>query len=596
MTLVAALLVGAPSARPRALATVVAVDASASWRRAMGDDSSGLQALRDSLVRIVNAASPASADATGGESVLLFGDSLRGIDRDELRSLLPTDASSGARAAVDRAAALGRPLLLVTDGELDDPEAIADAPAGSRVRVIARAPRRDAAVADLQAPTLATAGDSLDVTVMASAGGDGAPDGALVLLLDSTRLSTVPVPALGAWASTRLTARVSIPRGDRSALLRAVVQVAGDVEPRNDTLIRVLEIRDRPAAVFVSTAPDLDVREALVVLRGALNVPTQAYLRIAPGVWRVEGSLAPIAEAEVRSRAASAGLLLIHGDTAWGTALTRGASSPAVRAARALWSPAPPTTAARAGEITRAAEWYAAAVPVSPMATVLAGIPLDSLPPFTLAGPARGNFTILSAQLGRRGEAVAAAAGTEQGGTRTVVISGSGYAGWALRGGRSAAAFSAFWGAIFDWLSAGRGDARAARPVGGIVRAGDPVRWTRGGADSAVVVRLTRRGASGPASVQDSVMVVFRGAEMEARTAALAPGVYDVQSAGDASVLAVNAAREWLPHQPSVRTEVLSQGAGSSDAPRLSDAAWPFVLALLLLCAEWIGRRVGGYR
>jgi hypothetical protein len=34
-----------------------------------------------------------------------------------------------------------------------------------------------------------------------------------------------------------------------------------------------------------------------------------------------------------------------------------------------------------------------------------------------------------------------------------------------------------------------------------------------------------------------------------------------------------------------------------SAAPRrLVDAAWPFVLVLLLLSAEWIGRRFAGYR
>ena len=35
----------------------------------------------------------------------------------------------------------------------------------------------------------------------------------------------------------------------------------------NDTLGVALEVNDRPAAVFVSTAPDVDVREALAVLR-----------------------------------------------------------------------------------------------------------------------------------------------------------------------------------------------------------------------------------------------------------------------------------------------------------------------------------------
>ena len=35
-----------------------------------------------------------------------------------------------------------------------------------------------------------------------------------------------------------------------------------------------------------------------------------------------------------------------------------------------------------------------------------------------------------------------------------------------------------------------------------------------------------------------------------------------------------------------------ARGALTTDAPRLSDAWWPFVAALLLLCGEWIGRRL----
>ena len=79
----------------------------------------------------------------------------------------------------------------------------------------------------------------------------------------------------------------------------------------------------------------------------------------------------------------------------------------------------------------------------SPLASALAGLPLDSLPPLTLAGPATGSMPLLTAQLGKRGEAVPAIAARTENGVRTIVVSGSGYAGWALRGGRSAEAFGA---------------------------------------------------------------------------------------------------------------------------------------------------------
>ena len=581
VALVAALLVGAPSAPPRVARPLLAIDASSSARRAAGDDST--------VVRTVRSAWQRAVDASASDAIVLVGDSLRDVVRADLARVVPADAASRVRPAVDRAAALGRPLWLLTDGDVDDAESLADAPPGSRVQVIPREAKRDVAVADVAVPSAATAGDTLSVSALLVSGANGSADGTLQLALDGVAAGSMPVPPLAAFASTRLTLRVPLPRGARTSLLAATVRVSGDVEPRNDTLTASIEISDRPPAVFVSTAPDLDVREALVVLRGALALPTRAYLRVAPSVWREEGTLAPIAEAEVRARAAAAGLLIVHGDTTWAPK-----SGSTQRASRALWSPAPPTVLAKAGEISRAAEWYAVGAPVSPLSSALAGLPFDSLPPLTLNGPARGSITVLDAKLGKRGDAVPAISAREDAGMRTLLISGSGYAGWSLRGGRSAEAFAALWGTIFDWLAVGRGDQRAARPVSSWMRAGEPVRWRRGGTDSLASVRITRRNASG--AVADSIRVHFTAGAVEAETPPLAPGVYDVQTTGGASVLVVNMSREWIPRVPALRDATLSSGSLSSDAPRVSDHWWPFVASLLLLCAEWVVRRVAGLR
>lgn len=574
VVLVAALLLGAPSSPPRPALPVIAVDASASWRRGAGDDSAAVHALRIFVDSVRG----------GATDVVLLGDSIRDVSAGDFARLVPGDRSSRVRPAIDRAAAMGRPLEFVTDGEIEDPESLADAPAGSAVRVPQRTPRRDAALAELSIPASATGGDTLQVSALVVAGGAGATDGTLQLGIDGSALASTPVAALAPYATTRLSLPLVVPRGTRTAIVRAVLRVGGDVEARNDTLSSALEIGDRPPAVFVSTAPDLDVREVLTVLRGALALPTRAYLRLAPGVWREEGSLAAISESDVRARATSAGLLILHGDTSF---VPRG------RGARALWTPAPPTALARAGETNRAAEWYAGNAPPSPLSAALAGLPWDTLPPITLAGPARGTFNVLTARLGRQGTPSAAVAGRTDGGTRTLVVSGSGYAGWSMRGGRSAEAFTALWGAMFDWLAAARGDARAARPSPSAIRAGDVVRWQRGGTDSLVLASITRRGGTGMA---DSVRLAFAAAGTEAVSPALEEGVYDVRTAGGSSVLIVNASREWIPRAPTVRAGPLSRGALASDAPRLADATWPFVLALLLLCGEWIGRRMAGLR
>ena len=584
VAVVAAMLLGAPRGRATPRAPLVAVDVSASWRRAVGDESTFVQTWRRQMSD--SAFQPVAREA----EVVLVGDSLRESNADEVARLFPSDGATRVRPAVDLAASMGRSLVLVTDGEVDDVDALAESPPGSRVVRIGSAPRRDVAVGDLQVPESVSGGDTVSASVTLTAGGITTDNGTLRLRVDGTEVATAVIPPLAPFASTRLTLPFVAARGDRVALVQAVAEMASDAETRNDTLTVAMEVGDRPSAVFVSTSPDIDVREVLTVLRGALDVPTRAYLRVAPNVWRLEGSLAPVSEAEVKARAATAGMLIVHGDTSW-----RAQAGTRPAAARALWVPAVATQIARAGELTRTAEWYATAAPPSPLMAALAALPFDSLPPVTLAGAASGGDPVLTMRLGKQGTPQSAIVARESNGTRTVVISGSGYAGWALRGGRSREAFTALWGAIFDWVSAGRGDLRAARPVAGVVRAGDPVVWRRGGADSLVSVRLTARATTPQPTAADSLLLRF-GARYEAASASVPAGVYDVATAGGTSVLVVNASREWVPKAPVVAAGPLARGTAGADAPRLADAGWPFVLALLLLCAEWIARRSSGQR
>ncbi|MBC8086634.1 MAG: hypothetical protein H7Z40_05175 [Phycisphaerae bacterium] len=581
--LVAALLLGAPAGQSRAAPALVAFDASASWLRAAAGDST---LVRDAL--------RAALKEAASDSVMLTGDSLRMMTSGNALEAPINDGLSSLRPAIDRAAALSRPLILLTDGEVDDPTLVADMPAGSRIVVPARVPAKDAALSALESPFTVNAGDTLSVAVVVVAGGAGADKGTLRLLLDGQPVGTAPLTPLGAYASRRSIITLPLPRGAKKSLLQAVVDTDNDAEIRNDTLGMALDIGDKPAAVFISTSPDLDVREALSVLRGALDVPARAYLRIAPGAWREEGSLRPVTEADVRARLQGAGLVIVHGDTSWGGVSAR------TRGAHALWAPASPTAVARAGENARLAEWYVTGAPASPLMGALAGLPWDTLPPITAAAPAKGSFTVLEARLGKTGAPVSVIAGRENAGFRTLLISGSGFAGWSLRGGRSQAAFVALWGAMFDWLAAARGDVGAARPVAAVARSGEPVRWRRGGTDSVVTAVVTQRLPVGEGK-GDTVRLRFTNADVETVSPSLAVGVYDVRttsasSAVASSVLVVNQSRELIPRAPALATSVATRGLSAGAGPRLSDLGWMFGVALLLLCAEWLLRRNAGLR
>src|SRR5438874_11596813 len=143
VTLLAALLLDAPAGRRKPMATWVALDASASWRRG-SDAEAWKKAWRD-----VRAAQP--------ESLFLFGDSLRAIGSGDSLTT-PADLASIARPAVERALGRGHPITVVTDGELADPEALSDLPSGSRVIVEPRAQMLDLAVTSLELPRAIVSG------------------------------------------------------------------------------------------------------------------------------------------------------------------------------------------------------------------------------------------------------------------------------------------------------------------------------------------------------------------------------------------------------------------------------------------------------
>jgi hypothetical protein len=176
---------------------------------------------------------------------------------------------------------------------------------------------------------------------------------------------------------------------------------------------------------------------------------------------------------------------------------------------------------------------------------------------------------------------------------RTVVVPASGFWRWRFRGGAPAAAHSAFWGSVIDWLAAERVDRRSASPADGAVREGQPVRWRRGSPNDTVVsVALSRRGGSG----SDSITVRFPSGSLFAESPSLKSGVYDVTSQGGASVLVVNPSAELLPRRPTVVEGEIGTGQAFTDAPRLRGIGWIFAIVILSLCLEWIMRRRLGLR
>jgi hypothetical protein len=560
LIIVLALLFDAPGGPSRRVRPYAALDASASWV-ASGDTALWHRAVH-------------SADSVGADTLLLVGDSVRAGRAPDA----PADHATRIAPLVERALGAGRAAIFVTDGRVDDPERLADLPAGSQVIAIDGSSKLDAAVTSVDGPAAAVVGDTVEFNAVVASGGAGSHAGRIALMQGGATLVTAPVDSLSSYAERTVRLRTQIGGAPGARLFELVLTTDGDALAANDTLAFVLDVARGASAVFVSSAPDEDARYALEVLRGTLAVPTRGYFRVAPGRWVHDGSLTVVSEDDVRRSLADAPLAVIHGDTA-----VFGAPRAFTHGALALIAP----------PMQKGDDYYATGAPPSPLLAALSGLPWDSLPPVEIGTAARdAEWVAVTARRARRMDERPLVVGTSKP-RRTVVVGAEGLWRWKFRGGRSADAFTALWGSIFDWLTGDETDARAAHTTVAWLRAGEPVHWRRGSArDSAATVVI--RSIGSPRA--DTLRLRFAGETGMADTPPLAPGVYETHTTGGDGLLAVNASAEWLPRRPTVQSGAVGSAPAADRATRARTLWWLYALAILALCAEWMLRRKVGLR
>jgi hypothetical protein len=552
-TLLVALWLDAPVGRARPGRLLVALDASASLTR--GGDTAAWARART------------IADSLGGQ-VVLIGDGVQSGPVPE-RPALP---ASRVAPLVDRALAEGRTVALVTDGEIEDPDALRRLPAGSRV-FVARAPDvADAGIARIEAPAVAMTNDTVSVRVHLLAGGAGAAATQLAVTVDGAVEAPVAVAPMAAWEERTVEVRRTLGRAG-GRVLRATLG-AGDREPRNDTVSVAIDVLDQPSALVLSTAPDADVRWIDAGVRAALGAGVQTWWRVAPGEWRRAPSLDPVPETDVRRAAADASVVVLHGDTAF-----FGAPATALRGARWLI----PSSDAEG-------EWYASpSADGAPVGDLLAGASPDSLPPLSASAAPALEWTALVARRDKRGDGVPILTGRTSA-PRTVVLSAAGFSRWGLRGGEAAAALPALAGGIAAWLAESAPERRAAVPTQTAWREGEPITWRRGGRDSTVVVRWSAAGQTGVDTLR------FGASGTTAVGRVFAPGRVDAEVPGGRVVLVVNASGELLPRRAVVEAGPVGEGLAESAAPSARDWLWLYAVVILALSAEWVLRRRAGLR
>jgi hypothetical protein len=497
---------------------------------------------------------------------------------------MPDRGRSLLGPALLAASSSDRPLLVVTDGEIEDaPDLPRDMIARTGVRLFSRAKVPDLAITRVTGPSRVTAGDSIRLEIDLEFQGDSTPDTASVQVgSGKARIVTRRVKLTNGRArSTVVIPSAQVGPGDH--LLEVSLSGWKDAEPRTDTRLQYVSVAPTPGVVLLAAPADWDSRFLYRALRDVAQLPVRGFVRLDADHWRSMNDLSAVPVERVRQAARRADLLVLKGAAA--APLAEGST------ARGILSwPAP------AGEDSELpGDWYLAADAGSPLAGAFLGQPVDSFPPaFELlpVEPAAGDWVALTARLGRRGPARPAIVGRQEGRTRRVLVAVDGLWRWAFRGGSSEEGYRALVAATASWLLGGadsvRGIARLARPV---VENGRPLifEWAGAGAPQPAAIVWTGEGAPPPDTLR------FDGSGHA--LAWLPPGAYRYRlSGGGVGTAAVEHYSEEFRSRPvelTARDPKIPSGTGRRSA---REWPWLFALCILALAGEWLARRRLGLR
>ncbi len=558
--------------------------------------------------------------AADGARVLVFGGTPRVVPADSLDALIPTEGTSRLAPALARVAESGAVVVTVlSDLRLDDPVE-ANLTAERLLLDIQSegegAGIRNVGVSRFELPGRAESGDDLvaEVAVFAEETVDG--DSIRLQIFEEDRLvaSSDVVPAgLGRLATASID--LPAPRASGWVRYRLSAELPGDEFSGDDTKAAYVEVDpEEGGLVLVSLSPDWEPRFLLPVLSQVTGLDTRGYLAMGDARYLRLGSGAEAGgsadEADVRRAAEGADFLVFHGvgrdPPAW--VLEAIAESP-----RTLLFPAGPGGAAAAGVRAGPAlpgEWY----PVpdllpSPLAASLAGADLTGLPPLTQVLPRVGPESAsgpLQLQLQGSGAAQAALVLREDQGRRQAVMLASGFWRWAFREGPDRQAYRRLWAGVVGWLLASTlvEEGAGIRPASRAVSISEELPWRAPAMiGDSVVLTLS----AGDSVVMDTTVIVDGSGEV--RTRRLPAGQYTYRAAAALTGDSIGSGRvEFERHslellrQPAQLTAGLAED-GEAAAARgrrpgrpFRTSPFPYVLIMVLLCAEWVGRRQWGLR
>lgn len=583
----------------------VLLDAS---RSLAATDSLGLRVWQDAITRARRALDDDSR-------IVLFGERVESVPAVGLDSVVPAMTSSRLAPALNRAAEAGvTDVTVVSDLRIDDPSTtlatLDRLGLGVAVEHVGGG-LRNASVARFDHPSSVEEGDSVQVQVAIHAEGSNA-DSVTVEIREEGRLVGVAragLPSAGRRARVPFT--LPPPTVVGPVLYSATVLLDGDSFARDDQRLGIIRVADEVGGiVLVSTTPDWEPRFLLPVLAQVTGIPARGYLALADGRFVPTGSVAeaaaPVGGGEVRQRAEEASLLVVHG---------LGGTAPewlvdlAETAPRALILVDDAEGAAHAGVFATApqpGEWYA---PPDPPASALTGeltdIGFTGLPPLAGLLPlverdARAPLVVQRQGIGTPEAGIIL---REEQGRRHAVALAKGFWRWAFRDGEPRDAYRRVWASVAGWVLREDPTASGARvaPVSEVLPEGVPMHWRAPGrAGDSLRVRLSSQTES-----HDTLVLVEEDGSFRTRAFGAGGVRFAVDRNGDTlstGRVGIEGYTDDLLHaaltpgaldrvaNPGIRE--LARGAGRP----LRTHPLPYVVALVLLCAEWVGRRRHGLR
>lgn len=520
----------------------------------------------------------AQDSATRWGEVRQFGDPRSSQDS------TPTRGRSLLAPGLLAASASDRPLIIVTDGEVEDRREVPpDLLTRSAIRLFPRAAWPDLAITRVTGPSRVSEGDSIPVEVEVQPAGGSTTDSVRVEVLSgTTRLASRTVRLRGAAGGRVRLVVPSAPLSSGGHLLRIALAAAADSEPRTDVRLHLVTVAPTPGVVFLAAPADWDSRFLYRTMREVGQLPIRGYVRLDGDRWRSMSDLRAVPGDAVRRAARRADLLVLKGGF---TGLADGTT------ARGIWS----WPSGESGDSQVPGDWYLAAADAAPVAGAFLGQPVDSFPPAFLLTPMEAgprDWVALYGQLGRRGPQRPAVLGRQEGRVRRVTVAVEGLWRWPFRGGSSEQSYRSWVAATMSWLLGGVDSARGvARPIQPVVQNGRPVMFEWLGSGSAVSRAVT---LSSPAG-QRSDTLHFDG---DGRAPVwLQPGEYRYTlSGGGAGIVAVEQYSDELLPRTIALTAHEGRDARTTGRTVARDWLWLFGICVLALSGEWLARRRLGLR